>query len=294
MLIMMQVANIALPNWIGLPASPGFPTLNIGAGALAVVVLIVVSVWGGRLRRAAILIGLAVGAACYAAVKPISLASVAGAPLLVTPRWFPFGFAVEPDLVVVFLLVLIPPAIGSMALYHVVADWGDEKLSEGRLAQGIFAVALGSILAGLVGGFSTIVYPDNVGMLRTTRVGWRYATFAAGLLLIVLGGCIKFDMLLVIIPLPVLSALATILFGIVFMHGVHMLAKEHWDKRKFIVTGLAMMVGLSGMFMAPTTLHAMPLWARLILQQPVISGGLTLVVLYAALCAREIVARAKS
>ncbi len=55
----------------------------------------------------------------------------------------------------------------------------------------------------MVGGFSTIAYPDNIGMLRTTRVGSRYATLAAGVLLIVLGGFVKFDMLLVVVPQPV-------------------------------------------------------------------------------------------
>jgi len=39
------------------------------------------------------------------------------------------------------------------------------------------------VFAGIVGGFSTIAYPDNIGMLRTTRVGSRYATLAAGVLL---------------------------------------------------------------------------------------------------------------
>ena len=41
--IMIQVANVALPGWIGLPQSPGFPLINILAGALAVAVVIAVS-----------------------------------------------------------------------------------------------------------------------------------------------------------------------------------------------------------------------------------------------------------
>jgi xanthine/uracil permease len=245
-----------------------------------------VTLWGGhRWRRAAILIALAVGTACYAIVRPISFSAVAGAPLLVTPQWFPFGFGVEPDLVIVFLLVLIPAGMGSMALYQMVADWGRESLPAGRMSEGIFAVALGSVLAGIVGGFSTIVYPDNIGMLRATRVGSRYATLAAGVLLIVLGGCVKFDMLWVLVPLPVLSAAATLLFGIVFMHGVHILANVDWDDRKLIAAGLAFLIGLGGLFVAPEVLQSMPLMVRLIVQQPVISGGLTLVILYSLLCA---------
>jgi len=292
MLTIMQVANVALPNWIGAPASPGFPIVNILAGAVAVAVLIVTTVWGGgSLRRAAILFGLAAGTLCYAALRPISLSLVAKAPLLVAPQWFPFGFSVRIELVVVFLLVLIPAGMGSMAMYEMVGQWGNQKMSAERMSQGIFAVAIGSVLAGIVGGFSTIVYPDNMGMLRTTRVGSRYSTLAAGLILIVLGGCIKFDMLLVLVPQPVVSAAATLLFGVVFMHGVQMLSKVDWDDRQFAAAGLAVLVGLGGIFVSPEVLQTMPLLARLLVQQPVISGGLTLVIMHSLLCPSASAAR---
>ncbi|MGC1444610.1 MAG: solute carrier family 23 protein [Xanthobacteraceae bacterium] len=282
--IMIQVSNVALPGWIGQVQSPGFPTVNFLAGALAVAVIVAVSLWGGKFRRAAILIGLAAGTICYALFRPVSLAAVMNAPLLVAPQVFPFGFAVQTDLVIVFLLVLLPASIGSMALYQMVGHWGGQEVSSARMSQGIFAIGLGGVLAGLVGGFSTIVYPDNIGMLRTTRVGSRYATLAAGVLLIVLGASIKFDLLLVVVPLPILAAAATLLFGIVLMHGVHIMAKVDWDDRKYIVAGLAMLVALGGMFISPEVQAQMPLLVRLVATQPVISGGLTLVVLYALLC----------
>ena len=74
--IMIQVSNVALPGWIGLPQSPGFPLVNFFSGALAIAILVAVSLWGGRFRRAAILIGLAGGTICYAIFRPVSL-----------PRW---------------------------------------------------------------------------------------------------------------------------------------------------------------------------------------------------------------
>ena len=285
MLTIIQVANVALPNWIGVPSSLGFPLVNIFSGAIAVAVLVGTTLWGGKyLRRGAILIGLASGTLCYAILRPISFRSVASAPLLVAPQWFPFGFSVRPELVIVFLLVLIPAGMGSMAMYEMVGGWGNEKLPAERMSQGIFAVAIGSVLAGIVGGFSTIVYPDNMGMLRTTRVGSRYATLSAGLILIALGACIKFDMLLVLVPQPVVSAAATLLFGVVFMHGVQMLSKVDWDDRQRAAAGLAVLVGLGGLFVSPEVLQTMPLVAKLIVQQPVISGGLTLVILHSLLC----------
>ena len=245
MLTIIQVADVALPSWIGLPASPGYPLVNISAGLVAVVVIVAVTLWGGsRFRRGAI---------------------------------------VQADLVAVFLLVLIAAGMGSMAMYQMVADWGPEDLPAERASQGVFAVGLGSILVGIIGGFSTIVYPDNIGMMRATRVGSRYATAAAGVLLIVLGGSVKFDMLLVIVPIPVLSASATLLFGIVFMQGVQILAHVEWDDRIFIVAGLAILVGLGGLFVSPQVLKTMPLAVKLLVQQPVISGGLVLVILHALL-----------
>jgi xanthine/uracil permease len=284
MLIMIQISSVALPAWIGQRTSPGFPLINLLSGAVAVIGIIIATLWGGRLRRGAILIGIAAGTLCYTVFSPISFAAVASAPLMVEPHIFPFGFGVNVDLVVVFLLVLIPAGMGSMALYQTVAEWGDEPLSAGRMSEGLFGVAIGSVIAAVFGGFSTVAYPDNIGILRATRVGSRYVTLTAGLFLIILGGCIKFDMLLVLVPLPVISAAATLLFGIVFMHGVHMLAKVEWNDRRLICTGLSFLIGLGGLFIAPEVLHTMPLMMQLVLQQPVISGGLTLVILHTLLC----------
>jgi xanthine/uracil permease len=57
-----------------------------------------------------------------------------------------------------------------------------------------------------------------------------------------------------------------------------------WDDRKFMVAGLSLLIGLGGLFVSPEALQKMPLMARLIVQQPVISGGMTLVLLYSLLC----------
>jgi xanthine/uracil permease len=91
-------------------------------------------------------------------------------------------------------------------------------------------------------------------------------------------------MLLVLVPQPVVSAAATLLFGVVFMHGVQMLSKVEWDDRQFAAAGLAVLVGLGGLFVSPEVLQTMPLMAKLLVQQPVISGGLTLVILHSLLC----------
>jgi xanthine/uracil permease len=51
-----------------------------------------------------------------------------------------------------------------------------------------------------------------------------------------------------------------------------------------MVAGLSLLVGLGGLFVSPEVLQAMPLMVRFIVQQPVISGGLTVVILHSLLC----------
>ncbi len=283
-LLMVQIASVSVPVWIGHPPSPGFGMINIVAGFVGVVAFVAMTLRGGIwFRRGAILAGLVLGTIAYSAFLPISLAPVASAPWLVVPQAFPFGFEVRTDAVIIFLLVLVPCSITTMSLYQVVADWGNEKITPLRMSEGCFAAALGGILAALLGSFSTTVYPDNMGMLRSTRVGSRYGTLAAGVLLVLLGSCVKFDMLLVIIPTAVLAGVATVLFGIVMVHGIHLLSGINWTDRNLVIAGTALMTGLGGLLVEPDIAKLLPLIIQLVLKQPAVSGGLTLLVLYALL-----------
>ncbi len=283
-LLMVQIASVSVPVWIGHPPSPGFGLINVISGFVGVLAFAGLTLWGGRwTRRAAILAGLVLGTIAYAGFLPISFAPVGQAPWLVVPQLFPFGFEVRTDAVIIFLLVLVPCSITTMSLYQVVADWGDETITPLRMSEGCFAAALGGILAAVLGSFSTTVYPDNMGMLRSTRVGSRYGTLAAGMLLVVLGCCVKFDTLFVIIPTAVLAGVATVLFGIVMVHGIHLLSGITWSDRNLIIAGSALMVGLGGLLVEPDIAKLLPLIVQLVLKQPAVSGGVTLLVLYAVL-----------
>ncbi len=283
-LLMVQIASVSIPVWIGHPPSPAFGLPNFVAGLVGLLAFIGMTLWGGRwTRRAAILVGLVCGTIAFSQFLPISFAPVLAAPWVVVPQFFPFGFEVRTDAVIIFLLVLVPCSITTMSLYQVVADWGGEKITPLRMSEGCFAAAVGAILAAVLGSFSTTVYPDNMGMLRSTRVGSRYGTLAAGVLLVVLGSCVKFDMLLVIIPTSVLAGVATVLFGIVMVHGIHLLSGITWSDRNLVIGGTALMVGLGGLLVEPEIAKLLPLTLQLVLKQPAVSGGVVLLVLYAIL-----------
>jgi len=284
LLAMVQIANTSLPAWIGEKASPGFPGINLFAGAVAVAILICFTLWGGRqFRRVAMLVGLVLGTLVYALFIPISFGRVIASPWLVTPQFFPYGFSVRFDIVILFVLVLVPANIASMALYTVVGKWANEKLTPARMSGGLMSVAIGGMLASVLGTYATHIYPDNMGLLRTTRVGSRYATLTCGILLILLGSCIKFDMLLVLVPTPVLAAIATLLFGIVMMHAIQHLSTVEWDDRNLIIAGFSLLLGVGGLFVAGEAYQALPLVVRILLKQAVVVGGVPLITLHAIL-----------
>ncbi|HEX3487060.1 MAG TPA: solute carrier family 23 protein [Micropepsaceae bacterium] len=281
---MVQIANNTVPAWIGEKASPGFPNVNLLAGGVGVGVLVWCTLWGGRtLRRVAMLIALLVGTAFYSLFIPVSFGRVIASPWLVTPQFFPYGFSVRPDIVILFVLVLVPANIASMALYTVVGKWGHERLSPARMSGGLMSVAIGGMIASVLGAYTTYIYPDNVGLLRTTRVGSRYATLACGILLMLLGSCVKFDMMLVLVPTPVLAAIATVLFGIVMMHAIQHLSIVEWDDRNLIIAGFSLLLGMGGLFVAGEAYQALPLVARILLKQSVVIGGVPLIALHAIL-----------
>ncbi len=284
LLAMVQIANTSLPAWIGDKASPGFPGINLFAGAVAVAILIGFTLWGGKqFRRVAMLVGLVLGTLVYALFIPISFGRVVASPWLVTPQFFPYGFSVRLDIVILFVLVLVPANIASMALYTVVGKWANEKLTPARMSGGLMSVAIGGMLASVLGTYATHIYPDNMGLLRTTRVGSRYATLTCGILLILLGSCIKFDMLLVLVPTPVLAAIATLLFGIVMMHAIQHLSTVEWDDRNLIIAGFSLLLGVGGLFVAGEAYQALPLVVRIMLKQAVVVGGVPLIALHAIL-----------
>ncbi|HEX3788039.1 MAG TPA: solute carrier family 23 protein [Pseudonocardiaceae bacterium] len=291
LILATQLTSTALPNWLGTPKSPGFPLVNLFAGLAAaalVVALTVLPAGRGRtlLRRGAVLIAIVVGTVVYAIFAPTTFGDLGQHLGIVVPKFFPFGFAVRGDLVVIFFITMLPAVAESIATYDIVARWGGQDLSAQRTAQGVFGEVLGSTVGNLFGGLSTLAYPDNIGLLRVTRVGSRYVTLASGIILLVLGGLEPFDGLLQAVPLPVLAAAGTILFGVLFASAIDVLSGVTWNQRSLLVAGVPFITAIGGLFIPATTLAAMPMAVQLILGQPLILGTLLLIVMKVALRVR--------
>jgi len=284
MLVMMQVADLAFPHWLGKPTDKSFGLVNFGAGLVtALTLMVLICSKKPIVRRLALLIALVVGTAVFEVFSPINFGLVGKSPWLVLPKIFPFGFSFNVEYCVVYFVILVAVNVQTMTLMGVVGEWGGEVMTPGRLSQGVLAMMLGSAIGSVIGAVTNLPYPANVAILRSTRVASRWVTMTTGIILICMGFCTKIDYIFVLLPTPVLSAVGTVLFGIVFVHGVELLAKVEWDERSLAIAGFSLMLGFGSLFVEPETLKAMPLFIRLLLGQPIIVGVFSVLFLTAVL-----------
>lgn len=269
-----QLATIALPNWIGKPGMPGFPSVNLLASALAALIVVACMMTRSKmLRRGAMLWGVAIGAAVYTLLAPTTWERVLHAQVFSVPKLFPFGFGIDAFSVVTFFIVLFPAIAETVATYEIVAEWSGEPLSRQRVAQGVFGEVFGSLVGALFGGMATLAYPDNVALLRVTRVGSRYVTLTTGIILLLLGGFGIFDAALVAIPTPVLSGATAILFAMLFASGIEVLSGVQWNRAHLLAAGLPFILAMGAFFTPEAVQNALPSWARLLIGQPLVVGA---------------------
>lgn len=276
---MTNLTTITVVNWIGTPLQPGFGAANWVGGGVAIVAITLLIIFArGLLRSSAMLIGIILGTAAYAIFHPINFGVIAHAPWFTVPTVFQFGFQVNAVPVILFLFLLFP--LGSLGQYNIAAEWGKEHLSEQRMAWGVFGMMFASTVGAALSAFTLSPYPDNLAIVRSSRIGSRWITATAGVVLIIIGFIPKIDSFFVAIPSNVIGAAAVVLFGILLMAGVHAVSKVEWDQMNMIVVGLPFMLGIGGLFVAPTTIAHYPLLVREVITQPLFTATILLIILH--------------
>lgn len=276
---MTDLTTITVVNWIGTPAQPGFGAANWVGGAVAIITITLLIIFArGLLRSSAMLIGIILGTAAFAIFHPINFGVIGQAPWFTLPSVFAFGFGVNPVTVILFLFLIFP--LGSIGQYVIVSDWAKVQLSSQRMAWGVFGMMLASALGGVLGGFTLSPYPDNLAIVRSSRIGSRWITATAGAVLVVIGFIPKIDSFFVAIPANVIGAAAVVLFGILLMSGVHAVKQVEWDQLNMIVVGLPFMLGIGGLFVAPTTVAKYPLLLKEFIGQPLFTATILLLILH--------------
>jgi xanthine/uracil permease len=273
--------QIAVVNWVGKPGSIGFGAANwVGGGIALLLVAVLFAFTRGYVRSLAMIIGIVVGTLIFAAFAPVHFTAVAHGPWVSAPSAFQFGFGINATAVFIFIVLLLPPFINALGFYQMVAEWGDEKVGSDRLAWGAFGLAIGGILATIIGTFTVSVYPENIGLLRQSRNGSRWITATAGVLFIVVGFFYKIGAIFAGIPGGIIGGAAVAMFAVILIGGIEILAKVDWTPRNIVVVGLPVVLSIGGVFLGENVYATYPLIIRELITQPLVTGPFLLMILF--------------
>ena len=160
----------------------------------------------------------------------------------------PWGLpSLSAGAVVAVLAGYLASMIESFGDYHACKEMagGGEPTSK-EISRGIGFEGIGCSLTGLLGGFSSTSYSENIALIGLTKVGSRYVVQIGAVILLLLGLFGKFGALAAAIPKPVVGGLYCALFGLIAAVGVRQFAKADLSSdRNLFIGGFSLFMGLS-------------------------------------------------
>lgn len=277
-----QLAAIGVSGWFGIEGAKGFGWPFFLVSVFTVVTILAFNIFGGNsiLRRGAIFWGIVGGTIVTAITGLWDLPDLAGVSIVGTPHWLPFGFGVEPSVVILMLLAFLQGGTEAMGMFRLVGSWGNRKIDVATTNRGLFVEFTGSVVGAAFGGIGTTSYPENAAIVRMSGIGSRYVTITAGAIAIVLAFIPKVGLFVAGLPSPVLAAASTVLFGVIAIAGVQMLADVEWDDLNVAVAAPSFIIALGTMFLPDSITGAMGPAAASILTSPMMVGVILLLVLH--------------
>ncbi|MGA5465761.1 nucleobase:cation symporter-2 family protein [Mycobacterium sp. NPDC050041] len=234
-------------GWFGGGTGPDFGDPKaVGMGFFTLAVIIALERFAPEsVRRVSILLGLIVGTvvAIPLGMTDWSHMGEYGWVGVVTP--FQFGLPTfEISSIIALLIVAIVIMTETTGDIVAVGEIVDEKITPRRLADGLRADGLGTVLGGVFNTFPYTAFAQNVGLVAITGVRSRHVATAAGVILVLLGLLPKMAAVVEGIPLPVLGGAGLALFGMVAASGVRTLAKVRFDNTNVLVVAISVGVAM--------------------------------------------------
>jgi nucleobase transporter 1/2 len=156
-----------------------------------------------------------------------------------TPQ-FDIGFTIA------VLAAYLASAIESVGDYHAVSDVaGVPEPDAPTISRGIGAEGIGCIITGLVGGFASTSYTENIGLVGITKVASRVVVLLGAGVLIVLGLITKVGAIIATIPAPIVGGVYLALFGLIAAVGIsNMTRADLTSQRNLLIIGVSLFTGL--------------------------------------------------
>jgi uric acid transporter len=244
-----SAAAVKLAGPIPMVNNPNYGALdNMAiAGAVLVLILLLVKYTRGFVANISVLLGIVGGCAVAMAMGKMSFDKVAKA------HWFdfvtPFAFGLPTfDIVMILtmVLVMIVVMIESTGMFLALSDITGKKVDQPALAAGLRTDGLGTLIGGIFNTFPYTSFSQNVGLVGVTGVKSRWVCVAGGVIMIILGLLPKMAAFVEAIPQFVLGGAGLVMFGMVAATGIRILSTVDYkgNRNNLYIVALSIGFGL--------------------------------------------------
>ncbi|MDA3920510.1 MAG: nucleobase:cation symporter-2 family protein [Salinisphaera sp.] len=254
---------------------------NIGLAALTLAIALLLSkVGSGTISRLSFLLSIVIGTLIALAIGKTTFAGVGGAAIFAWPHPFSLGFPTFSipaivSMIIVVLVILTETSADILAVGEIVGTDIDSK----RVATGLRADMLSSMIAPIFGSFSQSAFAQNVGLVAVTGIKSRFVVAAGGTILVLMGLIPVLGAIIAGVPAVVLGGAGLILFSTVAASGIRSLASVDYDNNmNLIIVAVSVGVGIIPMA-APSFYAAFPSWFQTIFHSGISAAAIAAVLL---------------
>lgn len=269
--------------------APDFGSMqNLLVALIVLVSVIVFNLCPNRyLRMSSIFIGIIIGYAVAFALGMVDLSALnSSTPHFYSLVPFQLGFKVVPSAIIAMGIVYLVTAIeatGDVTANSMISGLSvDDKHYTKRVAGGVMADGVNSMIAGLFSSFPNSIFAQNNGIIQLTGVASRYVGYFIAVMLVILGIFPIIGIVFSMMPAPVLGGATLLMFGTVAATGVRIVASQEMDRKAVLVLATSLAFGM-GVELMPDILRNTPDSIRTIFSSGITTGGLTAIISNAVL-----------
>ncbi|MDX3355204.1 nucleobase:cation symporter-2 family protein [Streptomyces sp. ME01-24h] len=250
------------------------------AAAVLVGILLVQRFSPPAVARVAVLAGIVLGTLVSVPAGFTDFGAVGDADWVGISTPFHFG---TPDFQVAAIASMLVVALVTMTETTgdiiAVGELTGRHVRPPRLADGLRADGVSTVLGGVFNTFPYTAYAQNVGLVGMTGVRSRWVVATAGGILVLLGLLPKLGAVVAAIPAPVLGGAGLVMFGTVAASGVRTLSTvDFHGNGNLTVVAVSVAVGLLPVGV-PHVYDAFPDWFRTVMNSGISAGCLTAITL---------------
>ncbi|WP_336660402.1 nucleobase:cation symporter-2 family protein [Leucobacter sp. USHLN153] len=266
----------------GTPAQPGYGSVaNIALAAGTLVIALLLSrVRKFGVSRVAILLALVIGTSVAFALGRADFSGVASGPVFALPQPFAFGWPTFEiggiiSMFVVVLVILTETTADMLAVGQVTGS----KVDSRRIADGLRADMLSSVLAPVFNTFTQSAFAQNVGLVAITGVKSRFVVATGGGILVVLGLLPVLGRVVAALPPAVLGGAGILLFGTVAASGLRTLSQVQYEGTSNVLIVAASLAVGAVPVVQPDFFDQFPAWFSTIFHSGISAAAITAVLL---------------